>query len=137
MEDRKNLDTFENTIVDIEEQRKKKLEEELLEQARAKRAEAVRKRRRAKKRRRYIIVGIVIACILAAIALSCAEIVKLHHEKKELMNQQIELEQQLKELKHEVEQSDDPEYIEKKVREKLNMIYPDETLYVTEEKDKK
>ncbi len=88
-----------------------------------------RRRKRSARRKKLIPVAIILA-VLGFAFFSLYRIVDLKLEQKELLAQQEKLEQQKKELDSQLEDSDDPELIESKARELLNMIMPGESLYV-------
>lgn len=84
-----------------------------------------------------MIIALIILLVAGAIALSSVNIVRLEKQKHELVKQQEELKETLSSKQKELENVNDPEYIEKQVREKLNMVYPDEILYMSPDEEKR
>ena len=84
-----------------------------------------------------MIIALIILLVAGAVALSSVNIVRLEKQKHELVKQQEELKETLSSKQKELENVNDPEYIEKQVREKLNMVYPDEILYMSPDEEKR
>lgn len=84
-----------------------------------------------------MIIALIILLVAGAIALSSVNIVRLEKQKHELVKQQEGLKETLSSKQKELENVNDPEYIEKQVREKLNMVYPDEILYMSPDEEKR
>ena len=103
---------------------------EIMEQAPERRYQKNRSRKR-------VIIALIILLVAGAVALSPVNIVRLEKQKHELVKQQEELKETLSSKQKELENVNDPEYIEKQVREKLNMVYPDEILYMSPDEEKR
>ena len=101
------------------------------------RKEAPSQRKAAKKKRRLLIYAAVIVLVVAAISVSAVEIISLEKEKAQLATEQAELKKELEAAKDELANTDDPDYIEQQVREKLNMVYPGEIIYVSPDEENK
>ena len=103
---------------------------EIMEQAPERRHQKHRSRKR-------VIIALIILLVAGAVALSSVNIVRLEKQKHELVKQQEKLKETLSSKQKELENVNDPEYIEKQVREKLNMVYPDEILYLSPDEEKR
>lgn len=128
-----------NEVIDFDQAREKRrrARAEKAERVYQARKEAPSQRKAAKKRRRLLIYAAVIVLIVAAVSVSAVEIISLEKEKSQLMTEQAELTKQLEAAKDELANTDDPDYIEQQVREKLNMVYPGEILYVSPDEENK
>ena len=128
-----------NDVIDFDKAREKR------RRARAEKAERVyqaqkaapSQRKAAKHRRRLLIYAAVIALVVAAVAASAIEIISLEREKAQLAAEQAELTRQLEAAQNELENTDDPDYIEQQVRQKLNMVYPGEIIYISPDEENK
>ncbi|MGI6751759.1 MAG: FtsB family cell division protein [Anaerovoracaceae bacterium] len=108
-----------------------------MEKAKAKRR-GRRSEEEAPKNRGRKSTGITLLVILVlTIALGCAvafRLISLHGETKKVHEELKALEREKASLEEELERVNEPEYIEQKARDELQMIMPDETLYVIEDK---
>ena len=95
----------------------------------------VKKKKRINPGRLILTVIIVILIFFAAI--SVKNIVSLHVEKNELEEENARLEDEKDRLQNELENADDPEYIEEQARQQLRMVMPGEVLYIIEEEGEK
>lgn len=91
----------------------------------------VKKKKRINPGRLVLTVIIVVLIFFAAI--SVKNIVSLHVEKNELEEENARLEEEKDRLQNELENADDPEYIEEQARQQLRMVMPGEVLYIIEE----
>ncbi len=57
---------------------------------------------------------------------------KNNYEKELLEQEKSEIEKEIESLGIEIQRSDDPDFIEDLARKKLNMVYPDDIIYVDE-----
>ncbi len=128
-----------NEVIDFDEAREKrrKARVEKAERVYQARKSAPSRRRAAKHRRRLLIYAAVIILVIAAVSVSAIEIISLEKEKNRLVAEQEELRNELESAKDELANTDDPDYIEQQVREKLNMVYPGEILYVSPDEENK
>lgn len=128
-----------NEVIDFDQAREKrrKARAEKAERVYQARKEAPSQRKAAKKRRRLLIYAAVIVLVVAAISVSAVEIISLEKEKAQLATEQAELKKELEAAKDELANTDDPDYIEQQVREKLNMVYPGEIIYVSPDEENK
>lgn len=128
-----------NEVIDFDQAREKRrrARAEKAERVYQARKEALSQRKSAKKRRRLLIYAAVIAFVVAAISVSAVEIISLEKEKSQLATEQAELKKELEVAKDELANTDDPDYIEQQVREKLNMVYPGEIIYVSPDEENK
>lgn len=128
-----------NEVIDFDQAReeRRRARAEKAERVYQARKEAPSQRKAAKKRRRLLIYAAVIVLVVAAVSVSAVEIISLEKEKSQLMTEQAELTKQLEAAKDELANTDDPDYIEQQVREKLNMVYPGEILYVSPDEENK
>ena len=128
-----------NEVIDIDRAREKRrrARAEKAERVYQARKEAPSQRKAAKKKRRLLIYAAVIVLVVAAISVSAVEIISLEKEKAQLATEQAELKKELEAAKDELANTDDPDYIEQQVREKLNMVYPGEIIYVSPDEENK
>lgn len=128
-----------NEVIDFDRAREERRKARKSKAAGVRRAQesAPSQRKAAKHKRRIFIYVAVIILIVAAVAVSATEIISLEKEKHQLMAEQAELTNQLESAKEELENADDPEYIEQQVREKLNMVYPGEIIYISPDEEHK
>ena len=128
-----------NEVIDFDQAREKRrrARAEKAERVYQARKEAPSQRKSAKKRRRLLIYAAVIVLVVAAISVSAVEIISLEKEKAQLATEQAELKKELEAAKDELANTDDPDYIEQQVREKLNMVYPGEIIYVSPDEENK
>lgn len=128
-----------NEVIDFDRVREKRrrARAEKAERVYQARKEAPSQRKAAKKKRRLLIYAAVIVLVVAAISVSAVEIISLEKEKAQLATEQAELKKELEAAKDELANTDDPDYIEQQVREKLNMVYPGEIIYVSPDEENK
>ena len=128
-----------NKVIDFDRAREKRrrARAEKAERVYQARKEAPSQRKAAKKKRRLLIYAAVIVLVVAAISVSAVEIISLEKEKAQLATEQAELKKELEAAKDELANTDDPDYIEQQVREKLNMVYPGEIIYVSPDEENK
>ena len=128
-----------NEVIDFDQAREKRrrARAEKAERVYQARKEAPLQRKSAKKRRRLLIYAAVIVFVVAAISVSAVEIISLEKEKAQLAAEQAELKKELEAARDELANTDDPDYIEQQVREKLNMVYPGEIIYVSPDEENK
>lgn len=128
-----------NEVIDFDQAREKRrrARAEKAERVYQARKEALSQRKAAKKKRRLLIYAAVIVLVVAAISVSAVEIISLEKEKAQLATEQAELKKELEAAKDELANTDDPDYIEQQVREKLNMVYPGEIIYVSPDEENK
>ena len=128
-----------NEVIDFDQAREKRrrARAEKAERVYQARKEAPSQRKAAKKKRRLLIYATVIVLVVAAISVSAVEIISLEKEKAQLATEQAELKKELEAAKDELANTDDPDYIEQQVREKLNMVYPGEIIYVSPDEENK
>ncbi|MCQ2563640.1 MAG: septum formation initiator family protein [Mogibacterium sp.] len=82
-------------------------------------------------RRRKTITLLVFLVVFAILATMCGkDIVRLKAENIALKKQQVALEKQRDELKEELTNVDDPEYIREQARKQLNLLNPGEILFL-------
>ena len=128
-----------NEVIDFDQAREKRrrARAEKAERVYQARKEALSQRKSAKKRRRLLIYAAVVVFVVAAISVSAVEIISLEKEKAQLAAEQAELKKELEAARDELANTDDPDYIEQQVREKLNMVYPGEIIYVSPDEENK
>ena len=89
------------------------------------------KTRTAQLRRRKTVTLLVFLVAFAILATMCGkDIVRLKAENIALKKQQVALEKQRDELKDELTNVDDPEYIREQARKQLNLLNPGEILFL-------
>lgn len=126
----------ENNVVNFEKARKQRAKRR--EQEETARAQKARKKEMGERRRRqrlrkiifYGSVAIVLAILMVVASFNFLQLIK---EKNDLEKTNKQLKTELEEKEEELKYVDDPEYIEKLVREKLHMVYPGEILYLKRE----
>ena len=84
-----------------------------------------------------LILTVIIVVLIFFVAISVKNIVSLHVEKNELEEENARLEEEKDRLQNELENADDPEYIEEQARQQLRMVMPGEVLYIIEEEGEK
>jgi cell division protein FtsL len=88
-------------------------------------------RRKAAKRRRFMILCTAGVLFVAAVVVSAGiNLWNLHLEQQETQAELDALMQKQAELKNELSQLDNEEYIEQEARSELHMIFPGEIMYV-------
>ena len=94
-----------------------------------------------KKKRRInpgrLILTVIIVVLIFFAAISVKNIISLHIEKNDLEKENARLEDEKNQLQNELENADDPEYIEEQARQQLRMVMPGEVLYIIEEEGEK
>ena len=89
-----------------------------------------------KKKRRInpgrLILTVIIVVLIFFAAISVKNIISLHIEKNDLEKENARLEDEKNQLQNELENADDPEYIEEQARQQLRMVMPGEVLYIIE-----
>lgn len=89
------------------------------------------KKRKLKQVSRNIFVYLVMALIVISIVgFSVFRIVDLKLEERQLLSQQEALIQEKEKLKEQLENVNNPEFIEQEARKQLKLIMPGETLYI-------
>ena len=82
-------------------------------------------------RKRKAVTLLVFIIVFAVLATMCGkDIVRLKAENIALKKQQVALEKQRDELKEELKNVDDPEYIREQARKQLNLLNPGEILFI-------
>lgn len=127
-----------NNVVDFEKAARQRKEKRRAAQARTEdiRQQAPERKKHKKKARKRTLIALIVLLVAAAVTISAVNIIRLEKQKHALEQEQSQLEQTLEDKKQELANVNDPEYIEKQVREKLNMVYPDEILYISPDEDK-
>ncbi len=122
-------------VIDIEEARRKRQQKRSRQHKLAKAGSAVsQKPERASikqnKRRRMLIYAAIIVSIIAVVGVSVFNIISLKQEQKEIKKQQELLQEEKAEKEKELENINDPEYIEEQARAQLRLVLPGEKIYV-------
>ncbi len=128
-----------NEVIDFDlaREKRKKARLEKAERIYQARKEAPSQRKAAKRKRRLLIYAAIIIFVVAAVSVSLVEIISLEKEKAELVSEKTRLTKELEDAQNELASTDDPEYIEQQVREKLNMVYPGEIIYISPDEEDK
>lgn len=152
-ETRKSQTTNGSRIIDIEEaqeERRRKRQQAAASKRRQKRQEEKEKQEeiratttpqdRSKKRRKKvttkrILIFIIIAAILAFMAGTGVQVIKLHMERSDAEKERAIKQAEKVKLKKELMRINDPEYIEEQAKERLRMIRRGETIYVFPEEE--
>lgn len=119
-------------VIDFDQIRKerRKKRKEKLEKKKPVEKDAL-SRRKAAKRRRFMILCIAGILFVAALVVSAGvKVWNLQKEKQETQAELDALTQKQAELKNELSQLDNEEYIEQEARSELHMIFPGEIMYV-------
>lgn len=99
-----------------------------------------RRKERRKKKKDLIRIAIALgmAALILIVGLSVKNVLGLMLEQNRLKKENAELKEKKVALEHEFEQLKDKNYIEEQARKQLNMVRPDEIIYIIEdEEDKK
>ncbi|WP_290773126.1 septum formation initiator family protein [Anaerofustis sp.] len=105
----------------------------------AKKRKVRRRRKKAGRKKRVVLLIVTVAFVLFAGRMLTLEYkyYSLNKTKNELTEQIANEQLKSKELKEEINNSDSKSYIEYLAKKYLGLIYPDEKVYVTNEKDNK
>ena len=87
-------------------------------------------RKKARKTKRKLIYFVIIGIFVLIVGLSMLNIVSLYHERAQLEKQQALLTETRDKLKHELENVNNPDYIEQQARTLLRLVKPGEVLYI-------
>ena len=95
--------------------------------------------KRSKKKINYLrlCIFIISVVVLVIIGVYIKNIVSLHIEHNNLINEQKDLEQKKRKLQEELKNVDDLDYIEEQARKQLRMVRPGEVLYILDDKNGK
>ena len=92
-------------------------------------------KKKKKLNKQKFIIFIVCIVIVVVFAVSIKNIVSLHLEHKQLVKQQAELNKEKKEKQKELENINDPSYVEEQARKQLKMVRPGEMIYIINDTD--
>lgn len=84
-----------------------------------------------------LILSVIIVVLLIVAAMSVKNIISLHVENNDLEAEHARLEDEKNQLQNELDNADDPEYIEEQARQQLRMVKPGEVLYIIEDAGEK
>ncbi|MBE6031550.1 MAG: septum formation initiator family protein [Clostridiales bacterium] len=129
-----------SSVIDMEEARRERRERRAAAIAEARAAEEAKAenarireekaKKRARKLRRKLVYTGVILVVLVTIVFSLGNIVSLLHERQQLRNEQEMLIETRDKLIRELENVNNPEYIEQQARSQLRLVMPGEVLYI-------
>ena len=92
------------------------------------------KKRKLKKTGRHLATILLVALAIFLVGgFSAFRILDLKMEQRDLLAQQEELTKQKEKLKEQLNNVNDPEFIEEEARKQLKMIMPGETLYILQD----
>ena len=114
----------------IEEPEQEDVEQEDFNERQKRRKEKIAAGRRNSKRRMLIII--LLAFVLMA-TMCGRDIIKLKAENRELKKQQVALEKKRDELKEELKNTGESEYIREQARKQLRLLNPGEILFTFED----
>ena len=126
-----------NNLVDFEQARKRRANRRR-EEAQKKQKEVreeITPRQKKKRNRKWMIIAGAVLLLVIILGVASINVFKLEKEKMDLEKRNAQLQKQLEQKESELANSDDPEYIEKLVREKLHMVYPGEILYLKKDEE--
>jgi cell division protein FtsL len=83
-----------------------------------------------------ILIGILIAYLSITMINQQIKLNQLMKEEKQAQERVEELKQKVSEMKKLIEESENPEFIEKIAREKLKMVKQNEIIYIIQDKEK-
>lgn len=106
--------------------RKRKADKKAHQKARRKKKRLQRKKKRRKINRLSIIIVVLVCVMLGAYA---QRIIQLRVENRQLKEQNQQLKEERKDLQKELKNVNSDEYIEKRAREQLRLVNPDEILF--------
>jgi len=129
-----------SSVIDMEEARRERREKRAAAIAEARAAEEAKAenarireekaKKRARKLRRKLVYTGVILVVLITIVFSAGNIISLLHERQQLRNEQEMLIETRDKLIRELENVNNPEYIEQQARSQLRLVMPGEVLYI-------
>ena len=127
----------ENNVVDFDQARKRRAErrEQETRSRQKERREELSPRQKKKRTRQFVFYLAAFLILVLVIGIASINVIQLEREKSTLEKKNTELTQELEKKESELANSDDPEYVEKLVREKLHMVYPGEILYLKKDED--
>ena len=123
-------------VIDLEEARRERIkrrEERAQKEEEKRRREEERRlsaRQRRQRRNRALIYFFGILVIVVILVASAWKIFSLEAQKSKLEAENKQLLEQRDDLQNELENVNDPEYVEHQAREQLSLIMPGETLYI-------
>ncbi len=101
-----------------------------------KRVEERRRKSTSRRRRRKLLTLILVVATFSVLATMCGkDIVRLKAENRALKKQQVALEQQREELKEELRNANNQEYIREQAKKQLNLLNPGEILFTFDEEE--
>ena len=127
----------ETNVVDFDQARKRRAERRQEESKKRQKeiSEEVSPRQKKKRNRKVLFYFGAVLLLVLIVSMASINIFQLEREKANLEKRNAELTKELDEKESELANSDDPEYVEKLVREKLHMVYPGEILYLKKDED--
>ena len=127
-------------VIDIEQARyaRRQKRKEALEKKQSKKPifEEPSERKSNQKNRKRLAYGSVILIIAIIIGFSVFNVYSLKKEYNDIVAERDALEKKKKDLKEELGNVNNPEYVEEQAREQLKMIRPGEVMYIMPQSDK-
>ncbi len=125
----------EEKVIDFESAReaRKQKRAAIFEKKNSKKTKAkaeISERKQTKRNRKRMVYACVILCIAAIIGISLYNVAKLHKEYTEVLAEKEALEKEKERLTQELNNVNDPEYIDQQARKQLKMIKPGEIMYI-------
>lgn len=130
---RKSRSVQEENVIDFEQAReiRKKRRQEAVEKRTSKKSkEVLSERKQNKRNKKRMIYLCIFAGIILIMGVSLYNVAKLHNEYKEIMEENKALEKEKVQLTEELNNVNDPEYIEQQARKQLKMVKPGEIMYI-------
>ncbi|MGN0710187.1 MAG: septum formation initiator family protein [Anaerovoracaceae bacterium] len=126
-------------VIDIEQaraerrdRRKKALEKK---QGKKHTVQEVSERKSSQKNRRRLVYGGVVLCIAAIIGVSIFKVYSLKQEYSDIIKENQALQQEKEDLREELGNVNNPEYVEEQAREQLKMVKLGEVMYILPQSD--
>ncbi len=108
----------------------RKSEKEMRKAESSSAAGTARRKRKVRVNRGRLILTVIVVILIAVVGMSIKNVFDLRAEQKNLQEENQNLLQQQEALKAELENVNDPDYIEEQARIQLRMIKPGEILFV-------
>ncbi len=128
----------ESQIIDFEEARANRREKRAKQKSNKVKPEpkpAPSKRKQKLRRKRRRIVAFVLLILLVMVGISVGKVIMVKKHQNQVLQENKSLKETKKELETELDNVNNPEYIEEQARRQLNLMKPGEVVYIVPEKN--